>query len=127
MVDQFKISPLTARQRSHIEEQRVRNVSAAFARLEKALENTARPAWGPSTPGRLAYLQAKFDRRVSDPASRHAATELIQEWRRRSTDGRPKPDPDRPPEEWTDSELMKGLSIRRYGRHVAEPEGPQRR
>jgi hypothetical protein len=104
----------------------VRNVSAAFARLEKALHNMARPAWGPSTPGRLAYLQAKFDRRVSDPASRHAAATLIEEWRERSMVGGP-PDPNRPPVEWTDSELMKALSIRRYGRHVAKPEGPQRR
>jgi hypothetical protein len=75
-------------------------------------------------PDRLAYLQAKFDRRVSDPASRFAAAELIDEWRRRSAVDEPKPDPDRPPEEWTDSELMKALSIRRYGRHAAKPEGP---
>jgi hypothetical protein len=69
---------LTSRQRAHVEEQRVRNVSAAFARLEKALDNTTRPAWGPSAPDRLAYLQAKFDRRVSDPASRM----LRPSWRR---------------------------------------------
>ena len=35
----------------------------------------------------LAYLEAKFDRPVSDPASRIAAAELIEEWRRRSTGG----------------------------------------
>jgi hypothetical protein len=47
---------------------------------------------GPSTPDRLAYLQAKFDRRVSDPASRDAAATLIKEWRERATDSVPKPD-----------------------------------
>jgi hypothetical protein len=124
MVRRFENCSLTSRQRSHIEEQRVRNVSAAFARLEKALDNTTRPLWGPSTPDRLAYLQAKFDRRVSDPASRFAAAEVIEEWRRGSMVGEPKPDPDRPIEEWTDTELMKALSIRRYGRHIAKPEGP---
>src|SRR5271154_2430523 len=108
MVGQFKISPLTARQRAHIEEQRLRGVSAAFARLEKALDNTMRPAWGPSIADRLAYLQAKFDRRVSDPASRHAAATLIEEWRERSTDGGPKPDPGPPLEELPDTELMNG-------------------
>jgi hypothetical protein len=77
MVDQFKVNSLTSRQRAHIEEQRLRGVSAAFARLEKALENTARPVRGPRMDDRLAYHQAKFDRRVSDPGSRHAAAELI--------------------------------------------------
>jgi hypothetical protein len=124
MAYQFKIRSLTSRQRAHIEEQRLRDVSAAFARLEKALHNTARPAWGPSTPDRLAYLQTKFDRRVSDSASRMAAAELIEEWRRRSTVGEPKPDPDRPINEWTDGELMMGLSTRRYGQPIAKPEGP---
>jgi hypothetical protein len=124
MVSQFKISPLTPRKRAHIEEQRLRGMSAAFARLERALDNTTRPAWGPSLPDRLAYLQAKFDRRVSDPASRHAAATLIEEWRERSRDGGPKTDPARPPEELTDSELMKALCIRRYGRPFAKPEGP---
>jgi hypothetical protein len=118
-----RIRSLTSRQRAHIEEQRLRDVSAAFARLEKALDNTMRPAWGPSMSDRLAYLQAKFDRRVSDPASRHAAATLIEEWRERSRDGGPKPDPDRPIEELTDSELMKALCIRRYGRPFAKPEG----
>jgi hypothetical protein len=51
---QFEIRPLTSRQRAHIEEQRMRNVSAAFVRLQKALDNTTRPAWGRSTPDRLA-------------------------------------------------------------------------
>ena len=37
--------------------------------------------------------------------------------------GENKPDPDRPIEESTDTELMKALSIRRYGRHIAKPEG----
>jgi hypothetical protein len=55
MAKQFKISPLTPRRRAFIEEQRMRDVSAAFARLE----NTARPAWGPSAPDRLAYLQSQ--------------------------------------------------------------------
>jgi hypothetical protein len=123
MARQFEIRPLTSRQRAHIEEQRLRGMSAAFARLERALDNTTRPAWRPSLPDRLAYLQAKFDRRVSDPASRHAAATLIEEWRERSRDGEPKPDSERPPEELTDSELMKALCIRRYGRHVAKPEG----
>jgi hypothetical protein len=75
---QLEIRPFTSRQRAQIEEQRVRDISAAFARLEKALRNTARPTWGPSRPDRLAYLQAKFDRRVSDPASRM----LRPSWRR---------------------------------------------
>jgi hypothetical protein len=57
-----------------------------FARLEKALENMARRAWA-QQPDWLAYLQAKLDRRVSDPASRLAAAELIDEWRRGSMVG----------------------------------------
>jgi hypothetical protein len=68
---------LSSRQRAHIEEQRTRDVSAAFARLGKALENTARPAWRPSTPDRLRYLPAKLDRRISDPSCRYSAAELI--------------------------------------------------
>jgi hypothetical protein len=87
MVRQFENCSLTSRQRAHIEEQRMRDVSAAFAPDAEALENTARPAWGPSTTDRLAYLQAKFDRRVSNAASRMAAAELIEEWRRRSMEG----------------------------------------
>jgi len=125
MVGQFKISPLTARQRAHIEEQRLRGVSAAFARLEKALDNTMRPAWGPSIADRLAYLQAKFDRRVSDPASRSAAAIMIDEWRQRALAEEPKPAPDRPIEEWTDGELAAALCTRRYGQYVAKPEGPR--
>jgi hypothetical protein len=73
MARQVENRPLTSRQRAHIDEQRLRGVTAAFARLERALENTMRPAWGPSMADRLAYLQAKFDRRVSDAASRMAA------------------------------------------------------
>jgi hypothetical protein len=95
MARQVENRPLTSRQRAHIDEQRLRGVTAAFARLERALENTMRPAWGPSMADRLAYLQAKFDRRVSDAASRMAAAELIDEWRRRSLAEEPKPDPDR--------------------------------
>jgi hypothetical protein len=120
MAPQFEIRPLTSRRRTHIEEQRLWDVSAKFARLQKALDNTARPAWGPSTPDRLAYLQAKFDRRVSDPASRMAAAELIEEWRRRAMVGKPKSDPDRQPKEWTDSELMMALRTQRYGQHVVK-------
>jgi hypothetical protein len=48
---QFEIRPLTSRQRAHIEEQRMRDVSAAIARLEKALDNMMRPAWGRGTAG----------------------------------------------------------------------------
>ena len=103
----------------------MRGVSAAFARLEKALENTARPVWGPSMDDRLAYLQAKFDRRVSDPASRAAAAMAIDEWQQRVLAEEPKPAPDRPIEEWTDGELAAALSIRRHGQHVAKPEGPR--
>jgi hypothetical protein len=46
-----------ARERAHIEEQRLRNVAGAFARLRRALDNTARPAWGQSTPDRLGSLE----------------------------------------------------------------------
>src|SRR5580658_4817972 len=74
----------------------IHGVSAAFARLQKALDNTARPAWGRGAPERLASLQAKFDRRVSDPDSRAAAAALIEEWRQRSIAGRSKLGPDRP-------------------------------
>jgi hypothetical protein len=59
LVRSFEIRPFTSRQRAHIEEQRLRDVSAAFARLEKALNNTMRPAWGPSpsTPRTTAAQQ----------------------------------------------------------------------
>jgi hypothetical protein len=116
---QLEIRPFTSRQRAHIEEQRVRDISAAFAGLEKALRNTARPTWGPSRPDRLAYLQAKFDRRVSDPASRHAAAELIEEWRRRSMDAGQTPI-QTPHRRRTGCELMMALSTRRYDQHVAK-------
>jgi hypothetical protein len=126
MVRQFKIRPLTSRQRAHLEEQRLRNVSAAFARLQKALDNMMRPAWGSSTPDRLAYLQAKFGRRVSDSGSRSAAAVLIEKWRRRSMSGGPKLDPERPINDWTDGELMMAVSVRHQGQHVAKPEDPPR-
>ena len=98
MANPSEIRSLTARNRAYIEEQRIRNVAGAFARLRRALNNTARPAWGQSTPDRLAYLQAKFDRRVSDPGSRMAAATLIEEWRQHSKTGLPNFDPDRPVE-----------------------------
>jgi hypothetical protein len=53
----FENRSLTPGQRAHIEEQRLRDVSAAFARLKKALDNTARPTWGPA-------------RRIGSPISR---------------------------------------------------------
>jgi hypothetical protein len=124
MASHFKITPLTSRKREHLEEQRVRNMEGAFARLERALDNTTRPAWGRSTPDRLAYLQAKFDRRVSDTASRTAASIVIEEWRQRSMSGRAKPGPDRPVSEWTDGELATALSVRRYGRPTAKSDRP---
>jgi hypothetical protein len=124
MPRRFENRSLTSRQRAHIEEQRVRGVSAAFARLEKALDNTTRPVWGPSMADRLAYLQAKFERRVSDPASRSAAAIMIDEWRQRAMAEEPKPAPDRPIEEWTDGELAAALCTRRYGQPVTKPEGP---
>src|ERR1700761_4076851 len=96
MVNQFEARDLSARKCDYIAEQRMRNVAGAFARLRRALDNTARPAWGSSTPERLAYLQAKVNRRVSDPGSRMAAATLIEEWRQRpqtglSTLGRDRP------------------------------------
>jgi hypothetical protein len=118
MVSQFNITPLTSRKRAYIEEQRVRNVAAAFERLKAALENMARPAWGRTTPDRLAYLQARFDRRVMDPGARLAAATLIEEWRERSLTGAPKPNPNAAVQEWTAGQLMTELSIRR-GREVA--------
>jgi len=47
---------LTARKRAYIEEQRLRDVSGAFARLKRALDSTAPAACGKSTPDRLALL-----------------------------------------------------------------------
>jgi hypothetical protein len=76
MVTPFETRSLTRSKLAYLEEQRLRNVSAAFTRLRRALDNMARPARGPSTPDRLAYLQAKFNRRVSDPVSRAAAATL---------------------------------------------------
>ena len=43
MANPFEIRSLTARKRAYIEEQRLRNVAGAFARLRRALDNTARP------------------------------------------------------------------------------------
>jgi hypothetical protein len=115
MANPFEFRHLTARKRAYIEEQRLRNVAGAFARLRRALDNTARPTWGQSTPERLAYLQAKFDRRVSDPGSRMAAATLIEEWRQRSMTGLPNLGPDRPMGQFTDGELMAAISERQYG------------
>jgi hypothetical protein len=118
MVAQFDIRPLTSRKRAHIEEQRIRDVAAAFERLHSALDNMARPAWGRTTPDRLAYLQARFDRRVADPGARRAAEVLIEEWRQRSITGAPKPSPEAPVNDWTDGQLMAALSVR-CGREAA--------
>jgi hypothetical protein len=52
----FRNMFLTARKRAYIEEQRLRNVSGAFARLKRALDSTAPAACGKSTPDRLALL-----------------------------------------------------------------------
>jgi hypothetical protein len=49
MTNPFETRYLTARKRAYIEEQRMRNVAGAFTRLRRALDNTARPAWGQST------------------------------------------------------------------------------
>jgi hypothetical protein len=122
MANPFEIRSLTARKRAYIEEQRMRNVAGAFARLRRALDNTARPAWGHSTSERLAYLQAKFDRRVSDPGSRMAAATLIEEWRQRSMTGLPKLGPDRPVGQFTDGELMATISERQYGQHTPKAD-----
>jgi hypothetical protein len=124
MANPFEIRSLTARKCAYIEEQRLRNVAAAFARLRRALDNTARPTWGQSTPERLAYLQAKFDRRVSDPGSRMAAATLIEEWRQRSMTGLPKLGPDRPVGQFTDGELMAAISERRYGQYTPNAYRP---
>jgi hypothetical protein len=50
----FEFRSLTARKSAYIEEQRLLNVAGAFARLRRALDNTARSASGPSTADRLA-------------------------------------------------------------------------
>ena len=76
---------------------------------------------GPTISDQLAYFQAKFNRRVSDPGSRLAAAALIKEWRLRSMAGGPKPSQDRNIRECTDGELMTALNVRRYGRHAEEP------
>ena len=124
MATPFEFRSLTARKCAYIEEQRMRNVAGAFARLRKALDNTARPAWGQSTLDRLAYLQAKFDRRVSDPGSRAAAATLIEEWRQRSMTGLPKLGPDRPVGQFTDGELMAAISERQYGQYTPKADRP---
>jgi hypothetical protein len=119
----FEFRHLTARKCAYIEEQRMRNVAGAFARLRRALDNTARPTWGQSTPERLAYLQAKFDRRVSDPGSRMAAATLIEEWRQRSMTGLPNLEPE-PMSQITDGELMAAISERQYGQSTPEADRP---
>src|SRR5580700_1008629 len=124
MANPFEIRSLTARKRAYIEEQRLRNVAGAFARLRRALDNTARPGWGQSTSDRLAYLQAKFDRRVSDLGSRAAAATLIEEWRERSMAGLPKLGPDRPVGRFTDGELMAAISERQYGQYTPNADRP---
>jgi hypothetical protein len=124
MANPFEFRHLTARKCAYIEEQRMRNVAAAFTRLRRALDNTARPTWGQSTRERLVYLQAKFDRRVSDPGSRMAAATLIEEWRQRSMTGLPKLEPDRPVGQFTDGELMAVISERQYGQSTAKADRP---
>jgi hypothetical protein len=124
MANPFETRHLTARKCSYIEEQRLRNVAGAFARLRRALDNTARPTWGQSTSERLAYLQAKFDRRVSDPGSRAAAATLIEEWRQRSKTGLPSLGPDRPVGQFTDGELMAAISERQYGQYTPKADRP---
>jgi hypothetical protein len=124
MANPFEFRHLTARKCAYIEEQRMRNVAAAFTRLRRALDNTARPAWGQSTSDRLAYLQAKFDRRVSDLGSRVAAATLIEEWRQRSITGLPKLGPDRPVGQFTDGELMATISERQYGQYTPKADRP---
>jgi hypothetical protein len=124
MVNPFEIKSLTPRKSAYHEEQRLRNVAAAFTRLKRALDNMARPARGPSTPERLVYLQAKFDRRVSDPGSRLAAATLIEEWQQRSVERLPKLGPDRPVGQLTDGELMASLSERQYGQYTPKADRP---
>ena len=124
MANPFEFRDLTARKCAYIEEQRMRNVAGAFARLKKALGNTARPTWGSSTPDRLVYLQAKFDRRVSDPGSRMAAATLIEEWRQRSKTGLSNFDPDRPISQFTDGELSAAISERQYGQSTPKADRP---
>jgi hypothetical protein len=124
MANPFEIRSLTPRKCAYVEEQRLRNVAGAFARLRRALDNTARPAWGQSTSDRLAYLQAKFDRRVSDLGSRAAAATLIEEWRQRSMTGLPKLGPDRPVGQFTDGELMATISERQYGQYTPKADRP---
>jgi hypothetical protein len=124
MANPFEIRSLTPRKSAYLEEQRMRNVAAAFTRLKRALDNMARPAWGQSTSDRLAYLQAKFDRRVSDPGSRAAAATLIEEWRQRSMTGLPKLEPDRPVGQFTDGELMAAISERQYGQYTPKADRP---
>ena len=80
--------------------------------------------WGQSTSDRLAYLQAKFDRRVSDLGSRAAAATLIEEWRQRSMTGLPKLGPDRPVRQFTDGELMAAISERQYGQSTPKADRP---
>jgi hypothetical protein len=124
MANPFEIRSLTPRKCAYIEEQRLRNVAGAFARLRRALDNTARPAWGQSTSDQPAYLQAKFDRRVSDLGSRAAAATLIEEWRQRSMTGLPKLGPDRPVGQFTDGELMATISERQYGQYTPKADRP---
>jgi hypothetical protein len=116
MANPFEFRHLTARKCAYIEEQRTRNVAA------EGVRQYGSAGLGRSTSDRLAYLQAKFDRRVSDLGSRVAAATLIEEWRQRSMTGLPKLGPDRPVGQFTDGELMATISERQYGQYTPKAD-----
>jgi hypothetical protein len=124
MTNPFEFRDLSARKCDYIEEQRMRNVAGAFARLRRTLDNTARPTCGSSTPVRVAYLQAKFNRRVSDPAPKMAAATLIEEWLQRPKTGLPNLGPNRPVSQLTDGELMAEISERELGQSITKADRP---
>jgi hypothetical protein len=123
MANPLEITSLTSHKLAYLEEQRLRNVAAALTRLKRALD-----IWldrrGAEHSGSTGVLQAKFNRRVSDPGSRAAATTLIEEWRQRSVAGLPKLGPDRSISQLTDGELMAALSEREFGEHTEKADRP---